>query len=181
MMLRNFTVASGCASTGKRKPMDDKTFANILIVLALAAYFFPALVAARRKHHNQNSVFVVNLFLGWTFIGWVVALVWAVSAIPPEHRVQGRSNNAPPREPIAPPSVIAPQQKPSAFARWSAAFREPKRPYKQGQKMQKPSKVRQPNRLDRFFGEQAPWQEGDNPYRDGTPQAAEWERQHAPR
>jgi hypothetical protein len=40
-------------------------------------YFFPAIVAACRHHWNQNAIFMLNLFLGWTFIGWVVALVWA--------------------------------------------------------------------------------------------------------
>jgi hypothetical protein len=40
-------------------------------------YFLPFLTALIRKQHNTVSIFVLNLFLGWTFIGWVVALVWA--------------------------------------------------------------------------------------------------------
>ncbi len=47
------------------------------ILLALL-YFLPSVIAFSRKHFNSASIFVLNLFLGWTFIGWIVALVWAV-------------------------------------------------------------------------------------------------------
>ncbi len=46
-----------------------------LVVLAL--YFLPTIVAVARKVTHQGSVVVINLFLGWTFIGWVVALAMA--------------------------------------------------------------------------------------------------------
>jgi len=49
----------------------------IWIGLLGALYFLPAIVAHRREHHNKDAIAVLNLFLGWTFIGWVVALVWA--------------------------------------------------------------------------------------------------------
>ena len=46
-----------------------------LVVLVL--YFLPSIVAVARKVTHQGSVVVVNLLLGWTFIGWVVALAMA--------------------------------------------------------------------------------------------------------
>jgi putative effector of murein hydrolase LrgA (UPF0299 family) len=46
-------------------------------LLALALYFVPSIVAVARKVTHQGSVIVINLFLGWTFIGWVVALAMA--------------------------------------------------------------------------------------------------------
>lgn len=46
-----------------------------LIVLVL--YFLPSTVAIARKVTHQGSVVVINLFLGWTFIGWVIALAMA--------------------------------------------------------------------------------------------------------
>lgn len=46
-----------------------------LIVLVL--YFLPSVVAVARKVRHQGSVVVINLFFGWTFIGWVVALAMA--------------------------------------------------------------------------------------------------------
>lgn len=48
----------------------------------LAIYFLPWIVANHRRHHNQAALFGLNLFLGWTLIGWVVALVWALSQSP---------------------------------------------------------------------------------------------------
>ncbi len=48
---------------------------SLLIVLCL--YFLPAVVAVTRKVRHQGSVVVINVFLGWTFIGWVVALAMA--------------------------------------------------------------------------------------------------------
>ncbi len=48
---------------------------TFLVVLAL--YCLPSAVAAVRKVKDQGSVVVINLFLGWTFIGWVVALAMA--------------------------------------------------------------------------------------------------------
>ena len=48
------------------------------IVLIGCFYFLPAILGRNRT--NSTSIFLLNLFLGWTFIGWVVALVWALSA-----------------------------------------------------------------------------------------------------
>ena len=48
---------------------------SFLIVLAL--YFLPAIIAALREHNNAGAILVLNLFLGWTVLGWVLALVWA--------------------------------------------------------------------------------------------------------
>lgn len=52
----------------------------VLLMVAFVAYFLPTFVASNRKHVNGTSIFLVNLLLGWTFLGWVVALVWASSA-----------------------------------------------------------------------------------------------------
>ncbi len=46
-------------------------------LFVLALYFLPSIVAVARKVTHQGSVIVINLFLGWTFIGWVVALAMA--------------------------------------------------------------------------------------------------------
>lgn len=56
--------------------VDNGVGILVLLVLALL-YFAPALVAERRKHRQVAAITVLNLFLGWTVIGWVVALVWA--------------------------------------------------------------------------------------------------------
>jgi len=47
------------------------------IIIILIIYFFPSLIAGLRRKRNGGAIFVLNLFLGWTLIGWVIALVWA--------------------------------------------------------------------------------------------------------
>ena len=48
-----------------------------LILFAMVVYFLPIIVAFIRKNNNCLAIFILNLFLGWTFVGWVIALVWA--------------------------------------------------------------------------------------------------------
>ena len=45
---------------------------------AILIYFLPTILAAR--HPNSTPIFALNLFLGWTVIGWVMAFVWACTA-----------------------------------------------------------------------------------------------------
>ena len=42
-----------------------------------ALYFVPVIVAYNRDTQGKNAVLVINVFLGWTFLGWVVALAMA--------------------------------------------------------------------------------------------------------
>jgi T4 superinfection immunity protein len=52
------------------------------LVVAFGLYFLPSIVAARRRVPNLGSVLVINFFLGWTLVGWVVALAMAVRSVP---------------------------------------------------------------------------------------------------
>ena len=46
-------------------------------------YFLPSLIALGRSKRDITAIVLLNFFLGWTMIGWVVALVWAVKADDP--------------------------------------------------------------------------------------------------
>ncbi len=50
---------------------------EIFILLGLVLYFLPTLNAIDREHAQVPALFVLNLLLGATVIGWVVALVWS--------------------------------------------------------------------------------------------------------
>lgn len=52
----------------------------IALVLFLAIYFIPTMVGCANGKDNKGGIFVLNLFLGWTLLFWVVALVWACCA-----------------------------------------------------------------------------------------------------
>jgi hypothetical protein len=41
-------------------------------------YFLPTIIAFARNKRDTMSILLLNFFLGWTAIGWVIALVWAV-------------------------------------------------------------------------------------------------------
>ncbi len=41
-------------------------------------YFLPTLTAAIRNKRDVLTIFLVNFFLGWSVIGWIVCLVWAL-------------------------------------------------------------------------------------------------------
>ena len=47
-------------------------------LLFVSFYFVPSIIAALRSHPRRWSIFVLNLLLGWTVVGWVFALVGAV-------------------------------------------------------------------------------------------------------
>ncbi len=49
----------------------------ILLSIISVGYFVPTTVAIIKKKTDTTAIVMLNLFLGWTFIGWVVALVWA--------------------------------------------------------------------------------------------------------
>jgi hypothetical protein len=53
----------------------------VAILLLTALYFLPYFNARIRRTRNSGAVGVVNLFLGWTFIGWVVALAMSSSGV----------------------------------------------------------------------------------------------------
>jgi hypothetical protein len=40
-------------------------------------YFLPSIIAMIRSKRDTLAIFLLNLFLGWSVIGWIIALVWA--------------------------------------------------------------------------------------------------------
>lgn len=50
------------------------------LLMWLAVYALPAIVAVYRRHPNRTPIILVNVLLGWSGIGWIVALVWAFTS-----------------------------------------------------------------------------------------------------
>lgn len=71
--------------------METATF--VLILFAIIAYFIPAYIARNTKY--SAGITILNLLLGWTILGWIAALIWAVSAPKIETFNYRRSNNDP--------------------------------------------------------------------------------------
>ncbi|MDN4292758.1 superinfection immunity protein [Citrobacter freundii] len=49
----------------------------VILVIAIALYLLPGIIASSREHKNSTAIWVLNIVLGWSFLGWVAALVWA--------------------------------------------------------------------------------------------------------
>jgi hypothetical protein len=60
----------------------------LVFSIVAVIYFAPAITAYSRKHLNASAILLLNLLLGWTFIGWVIAAVWASTdhVKPPQSR-----------------------------------------------------------------------------------------------
>lgn len=50
----------------------------ILIITFLGFYFIPTGIANDRDHPQKTLIFLFNLLLGWTLIGWIICLFMAL-------------------------------------------------------------------------------------------------------
>jgi uncharacterized membrane protein YqaE (UPF0057 family) len=58
--------------------MDGSGSDGILALICALTYFIPTIVGRNKRH--ATAICVLNILLGWTVIGWIVAMVWAISA-----------------------------------------------------------------------------------------------------
>jgi hypothetical protein len=61
-------------------PDNGASAALGILGVGLLMYFLPLIIG--RNKRDVGAIFAVNLFLGWTLIGWVVALAWALKHDP---------------------------------------------------------------------------------------------------
>lgn len=79
-------------------------------IFMIGGYFVPLLIAFRRKHPQVAAIGAVNVFLGWSFLGWVIALAWSLT------NENGSSPPIPPGSPLPPrPRSVAPVRRPSSL------------------------------------------------------------------
>jgi len=59
----------------------------IILSLLTACYLLPTTIALIRRRDNTLAIFLVNLLLGWTVLGWLITLVWSFTLSEPDNRV----------------------------------------------------------------------------------------------
>jgi Na+/H+-dicarboxylate symporter len=59
-----------------------KIAAFLLIFLTLVFYFIPSAIATLRDAQHSRMIFLINLVFGWTVLGWIAALIWAIVESP---------------------------------------------------------------------------------------------------
>ena len=67
----------------------------LFFVFLLGIYLLPTIVAFMREKDNKVPILLLNLFLGWSLIAWVIALIWATSkdAAPQQVIINNSTNN----------------------------------------------------------------------------------------
>lgn len=99
LILLLFLVSYGFA-IGNSGAGGLNAFGNFMalsvFVTAPALYLLPTYEAWMRGRDNLAAIALVNIFLGWSLVGWVVAMAWALA---------GKGRAAEPaafQEPVAP-------------------------------------------------------------------------------
>lgn len=75
----------------------DVTTTLAVVAVGIGAYFLPTIVALDRDVVNKWSVVVINVLLGWTLIGWAVALAMAFRTQTMKASRQAASQAPPPQ------------------------------------------------------------------------------------
>lgn len=60
---------------------DNELNGILSIIFFFLIYILPTTIALLRNHPNTAPIAIVNLFLGWTILGYIAALAWAFTAI----------------------------------------------------------------------------------------------------
>jgi len=77
----NFGAGTSYVFLRKSSVKAGEELSMITLFVLMALYFLPTIVAAHRGH-EVTGILLLNLFLGWTVIGWMAMLVWALAARP---------------------------------------------------------------------------------------------------
>jgi NADH:ubiquinone oxidoreductase subunit 6 (subunit J) len=59
-------------------------FEMLVLLVAVVVYFLPAMIADRRKRHDLLIIALFNALVGWTVLGWLLALFWSLQPNPPK-------------------------------------------------------------------------------------------------
>jgi hypothetical protein len=53
----------------------------ILLFVIGGIYLLPTIIASVRSHQQVAAIAALNILLGWTLLGWVIAFVWSLTAV----------------------------------------------------------------------------------------------------
>ncbi|QOI66526.1 hypothetical protein [Erwinia phage FBB1] len=51
----------------------------MILTIVFILYYLPTFIAIIRGHSSTFAILIVNIFLGSTIIGYIIALIWALT------------------------------------------------------------------------------------------------------
>ncbi len=105
------------AASGAGTAVGGVIITLLIIAIGGGAYLAPSIIGWVRHVRDIGAVVVINVFLGWTLVGWVVALAMALrTATVPRYGV-GQIKDNPPGQPGVPPTAQQWPQQPQPQGR----------------------------------------------------------------
>jgi hypothetical protein len=74
-------------------PTETAIAVAIWLTILATLWLLPTIVAVRRHVRHVGSIAVINIFLGWTFVGWVAALALATRTVERPSRARQKQRN----------------------------------------------------------------------------------------
>lgn len=66
----------------------DGAILGLTILIGLGLYCFPTIIVEIRRTEHSAGILCLNLIFGWTVLGWIAALIWALAE---KHSPKGES------------------------------------------------------------------------------------------
>jgi hypothetical protein len=73
-----------------------------IAIFSIVLYSLPSVLACGSVHPSRTGVYFVNWLLGWTILGWIVAMIWALAGFNARNQALAEAG------PIASPPALAP-------------------------------------------------------------------------
>ena len=90
----DFNPNSVNTDTTQIKSAGSQTFAIVICcIFVFILYIIPMFIALKRNHPHRFQIGCLNIFLGWTFLGWVICLIWSMSDVKKEMQTYNNNNN----------------------------------------------------------------------------------------
>ncbi|HCC03589.1 MAG TPA: superinfection immunity protein [Clostridiales bacterium] len=50
-----------------------------IVLILITLYFIPSIIAIKKRHKDLSKILMINTFLGWTIVGWIISLVIVIN------------------------------------------------------------------------------------------------------
>lgn len=80
MLVAGLSVIAGAIFGDIIREFGGHGTVTLLMMVVLSLYLVPAFIAYGRNHRQRHAILILNILFGWSFAGWIIALIWSVLA-----------------------------------------------------------------------------------------------------